>query len=68
MDRISALIKSASHPLERELEEQVKKMLSPPPFRSLSELSQILKPSPPYIGPGIWLRAMGTLQKGEDHA
>jgi len=68
MDKVIEGIKATSYPLEGELEQQVRKLLSPHPFESLSELTHILKPRPPYLGPGIWLRAIGSPQKGEDHA
>lgn len=68
MDKVTDWIKSVPLPLEGELEQQLRKLLSPSPIGSLSELTRILKPSPPYLGPGIWLRAIGTSQEGEDHA
>ncbi|MCX7787150.1 MAG: hypothetical protein N2442_05595 [Spirochaetes bacterium] len=67
-DTVIDWIKSTSLPVEKELEQQIRKLLSPHPLGSLTELTQILKPSPPYLGPGIWLRAIGSPRKGEDHA
>ncbi len=66
MDNVIDWIKSISLPFESEVEQQVRKLLSPPPFEDLAELTRILKPRPPYLGPGIWLRAIGTPPKGED--
>ncbi|GAB4369512.1 MAG: hypothetical protein Kow009_06120 [Spirochaetales bacterium] len=57
-----------SFPVKEELERQVRKLLFPSPLESLKDLKQTLKPRPPYLGPGIWLRAIGDYRKGEEHA
>jgi len=67
-EKVLSWAKRKSIPVEGEVEAQVRKLLSPYPFGSLSELTQILKPRPPYVGPGIWLRAIGRSPKGEGHA
>lgn len=67
-DKVISWATRISIPIEGEVETQLQKLLSPHPFGSLTELTQILKPKPPYLGPGIWLRAIGKPPKGEGHA
>ncbi len=39
----------------KEPEEYVKELLSPEPLGTIEELSEVIKPLPRYVGPGLWL-------------
>jgi len=39
----------------KDTEEYVKELLSPEPLGTIEELSDIIKPLPRYVGPGLWL-------------
>ncbi len=55
-------------PLETGIEEKLRKLVSPEIVSSLEPLRNLLKPKPSYLGPGIWLRAMGQSGiEGEEH-